>query len=283
MRVLMTPSWAEQLLEKNTYNRAVKDSAVKTLARKMTDKDFPYTGEPIIVSKNGVLLDGQHRLLAVVMSGESVEMEFVDGVDERASVYIDTGIKRSTGDFLAMRGHAKAVNLGASARAAICYLQFNNLRVTIPSSDIVAFIEANPRLVKLYERTMPVASILPPAGVTAVAFLATLNSDNEAKMEAFLEGVITGANLSEGDARLSLRNAVTNARHRSVSRTNPSLNWVFVASARAWNAFERNRPIGQIRYTTQRGTATKVILPEIAGSPRPGSQPDLISALLKAA
>ncbi len=78
----MTVEKAKELLENNDHNRKVTTSRVQEYAKEMTNGLWLYNGESIIVSVSGRLLDGQHRLLAIVESGVEIEMELVEGVPD---------------------------------------------------------------------------------------------------------------------------------------------------------------------------------------------------------
>ncbi len=56
-------AFAEKMLELNTGNRRVNGRKLARLVAQMAGGAFENTGEPLIVSAEGVLNDGQHRLL----------------------------------------------------------------------------------------------------------------------------------------------------------------------------------------------------------------------------
>ena len=68
--ITITPAIADALLKNNCANRRISLKTVDLYARDMMngkwEKDNP---SPIVLSESGKLLDGQHRLLAVIRSG----------------------------------------------------------------------------------------------------------------------------------------------------------------------------------------------------------------------
>jgi hypothetical protein len=70
----VTPATAEQWLTKNTANRKVRRARVDRYARDMLTGSFLENGASICFAADGTLLDGQHRLMAVVQAGVSVWM-----------------------------------------------------------------------------------------------------------------------------------------------------------------------------------------------------------------
>lgn len=94
------PEKATTWLEDNTSNRPIVQSHVDYLASMMKGNEWLVTHQGIAFSDKGRLLDGQHRLWAVVESGCTVQMMVSRGLDEQSFKYLDIGKKRSTGDSL---------------------------------------------------------------------------------------------------------------------------------------------------------------------------------------
>src|SRR5437870_5147015 len=67
------PELATRWLEGNVHNRKLREDVVARYARDMKAGRWLLTHEPIAFNKNGdTLVDGQHRLWAVVESGATV-------------------------------------------------------------------------------------------------------------------------------------------------------------------------------------------------------------------
>ena len=64
--VLVTPLLAKKWLERNTDNRDIRPSVVTGLAESITRGEWVLSHQGIAFAKSGRLLDGQHRLLAIV-------------------------------------------------------------------------------------------------------------------------------------------------------------------------------------------------------------------------
>lgn len=100
--IIVTPSYAKNLLAKNKGNRNIRQRTVKIYASDMKNGRWQLTPQGIIISKNGNLLDGQHRLSAVVMADVSVPMNVTYDVEEGSPLgaMLDVGIKRTDKDVL---------------------------------------------------------------------------------------------------------------------------------------------------------------------------------------
>lgn len=91
----ITPDIAEQLLKGNYDNRKVVPSKVKAYASDMIGGRWQVTTQGISVAKNGRIIDGQHRLLAVKRAGIPVKMVVNTNVSEDNYNVFDIGIKRN--------------------------------------------------------------------------------------------------------------------------------------------------------------------------------------------
>lgn len=103
--VTVSPELARLYLEGNTENRNVRESRVKMLAEVITRGEWVTTHQGIAISSNGRLLDGQHRLLAIVKAGKSVDVMVTTGADESSFSAIDLHDKRRISDALCMPKH----------------------------------------------------------------------------------------------------------------------------------------------------------------------------------
>jgi len=98
----ITPEESAILLEGNTGNRPVRATRVNMLAEAIARGEWMLTHQGIAIADNGRILDGQHRLLAIVKSGIPVRMAVTTGVDEAAFSAIDVHDKRTNADALQM-------------------------------------------------------------------------------------------------------------------------------------------------------------------------------------
>ena len=106
---LITPTTAEKYLEKNRDNRTLRTSQVEFLTRAMQDGQFLATHQGVAFTKDGTLVDGQHRLHAVVRSKESVWLLVVRGLDDSAKQVLDCGITRTVADRLKISSRHAAI------------------------------------------------------------------------------------------------------------------------------------------------------------------------------
>lgn len=107
----ITPEKALNWLENaNANNRKVIDSHVHRLAREMKNGRWNVSHQGIAFSTNGVLLDGQHRLWAIVESQMTITMPVTFNVSPDARMTIDDIETRSKADVIRLAGNNGAVS-----------------------------------------------------------------------------------------------------------------------------------------------------------------------------
>lgn len=118
-----TPNVAEEYLAMNTANyRKLNLSMVSRYAKDMSDGMWKENGEPIEISKSGKLLNGQHRLRAIIKSGVTVNMVVVEDIDDNAVTTYDNHSKRSdvqAGIALGLGGYARSTQAFSMAAMLI--------------------------------------------------------------------------------------------------------------------------------------------------------------------
>jgi len=104
-KVLVTPSYAKELLERNTNNRRVNDVTLNRYYRDIIENKWKEdTGECIKISKSKRILDGQHRLMAIVKANKSIYLHIIEDLDDSVFDVIDTGKSRSSTDTFKVKG-----------------------------------------------------------------------------------------------------------------------------------------------------------------------------------
>lgn len=102
--MLVTPEIAKNWLTANTMNRKMDDGTVNYYADQMKKDFWTLSPDAITFSDTHKLLNGQHRLRAVVVSGKSVYMSVTFSMPEECFKNIDRQKVRSNGDVLQMHG-----------------------------------------------------------------------------------------------------------------------------------------------------------------------------------
>lgn len=109
--MLVSPSDAKELLGKNAHNRALSDKVVTRYANDITAGRWSLTHQPIAVGPDAELVDGQHRLAAIIKADQSVNIVLAIYRDartaEEARMKVDLGRVRTGGDVFELGGVAE--------------------------------------------------------------------------------------------------------------------------------------------------------------------------------
>ena len=204
--ITMTPELASHYLSNNPVNRPLARGRVSQFAGMMSAGQWALNGETIVISATGRLLDGQHRLAAVVEHGEPVQMLVATGANDSTFSTIDIGAKRSSGQIAGMLGipHASMV----TAAAGIFYRLFHRTRSTwaVPAPYLLEIIERYPALSLWSSKARACHAVISASALLAAcAYLDSIAGRPELADE-MVEGLKTGENLWKGNPVLALRN-----------------------------------------------------------------------------
>lgn len=247
-RITITPELAKEWLEKyNVHNRKISTNHVQLLADEMTAGRFKDNGDVFRFNEEGILIDGQHRLLAIVKSGVSlIDAIVVRGLKAEIMDTIDSGKIRSCADKAQLSGVC-GKDLTAVARSRFYYYN-GDLGANIKYSDLVIidFVKKNKDLLheayslsrKAYTQSLKIM----PAPYAAILSIG-LEHDRSKTVE-FAQKVASGEGLKEGDACLALRRfIIKNTAERGHWDRRSFCNGVIIAM----NAFFSDKKIRSIR------------------------------------
>ncbi|HYX22226.1 MAG TPA: hypothetical protein VFA98_15390 [Thermoanaerobaculia bacterium] len=192
------PREANDLLEKhNDHNRKLRESYVNQLAEEMRHGRWQETHQAIGINCDGSLIDGQHRLAAIVASGKSQRFLVVSGVPKEAIRVIDSHSHRRTRDALAL-----VHGIQTTDRSVSCALFIDSrgqLARRLPAERIEIFL----RHKRIIERTEKIFDTNLPgicrANVMAVVARA-LSKHSAQEIEPFCRLLVTGESRRRRDA-----------------------------------------------------------------------------------
>lgn len=102
---VITPAYAREILNNSRRtNRRLNKENVLRYTKEIQDNKWVLNGESIKLDTNGDLLDGQHRLHAIINANIPIVTMFTTGVEPEAFTTLDTGKKRDGGDVLSSIG-----------------------------------------------------------------------------------------------------------------------------------------------------------------------------------
>lgn len=98
----ITPDMAQAMLSNNPRNRRINEKRVSMLVHDIQNGQWTDSPTPISFNEKGELLDGQHRLMAILKSNRTMQMYVAYDVPD--NTVFDKNIERKSGDALYMRG-----------------------------------------------------------------------------------------------------------------------------------------------------------------------------------
>ena len=242
----ITPAMAAEFMLANTNNRCVNVRLVKRYAADIKAGVWKINGESIIFSEDGTLLDGQHRLLAVIEADAPITSLVVGGVPRSAGDTINIGKSKRVSDHLAIMGYQNASRRQSVTRLLYAWEEgrpLGNAPSRSPSvNETVEVMERwEPHLTEAIRLAVICAGnrhgVYPSALIVFFTLACAVDEANGNVME-FAEQFAYGAGLEVGHPVLHLRNHLTSQLARNVSwERNQHLAWL----TQAWTALQENR------------------------------------------
>lgn len=266
----ITPERAEALLlgAAGISQRAITKRKVNGYASAMTRGQWMVTHQAIGIDPDGVLVDGQHRLTAVVQAGVPVDMMVAYDVPRETFAVLDTGTARTTAATLHIAGIPDANSAAAAARMILTYDQIggtrkpphSDIRANTTTTDVLSFMDS-PRGETLRGALgvgRSLATSFSKYGMrtwmsAAVAVIDETTPDTQVRAE-FLDKMHSGAMLSERSPILTFRRWVISdtgyARADRSYRTAIGM----AAIIKTWNAYTMGTDLALIRMVPGRQT-----------------------------
>ena len=242
----LTPALARVLLHRNPENRKISASVVENYARDMRNGGWAFNGEPIIVSCDGKLNDGQHRCEAVLASGVTITALLVIGPERATRLTVDQGKTRMTGDYLGMNGHTDAIALAAAGNYIWQHAnhgfisQSQAFRPT--KTELLAFVESHPNIADALARVPAKGSdAVGGRSILAFAYWQFYQACGDHHIVSlFMDALIKGSNLIPRSPILYARNRLMTERGRLKPTEKAEL------LIRAWNASRRGDKVASL-------------------------------------
>lgn len=235
----ITPAMAKKMLKEKRDNRNVAVNYVRRLADAMERGEWVLNSMPIVVDKNGKLIDGQHRLGAIILYNKTVKMTIAYDVDKDAYKTIDIGRKRTPGDMLSLQGEKDCNVLASVIRLYHSFKEKNMNQVTCNTAYIsprqtetvlgentgirasVRFASKNKKAVQL---------IMTPS--IAGTFHYIFGRRGAKNRDLFFDSLIGGANLGKNNPIYILRQILLEHRVRYSTKDKPMICCLMI---KAWN------------------------------------------------
>lgn len=237
----VTPELAQAWLEKMGANRSLNSAHVTRLAEDIRRGDWRQTFDPIRFNRKDELVDGQHRLAAIIQTGKPLDLWVVRGLEPRAMAVIDTGKARSVADALQIRGVRNSRKVAASSKL-LHYYDLGRMASSGPAvstAQIDRVIRAHPFIHEAVEAVAGQSAVQPHAPLAMVYCLA--HEKHPKKADEWLAQVLEGENLRKGMPSFVLRNRMLSLRGGAGAAQQLRGPFMAAAIVLAWNAFLEGR------------------------------------------
>jgi len=253
------PHEAESILEGQVKNRSLSKATVKRYAQMMSDGAWMLNGESIVFA-DGQLIDGQHRLRAVIDSKVPLTAIWVEVGNKYAFRTLDQGKKRGNADVLSIAGYNNTNELAAClaliAKIDMDWYLIGNgggAKVTIPNYEIEDYAKKYPglknsmlvmsklhKMLKVRKSVMIVLHYL----LRRVEGTQNIADPKDSRVDEFFNQVFHGINLSKGSPSLALRNAFIRGLSEGVVMES---GYIIKAGIICWNNWIKNKKMKILR------------------------------------
>jgi hypothetical protein len=256
----VTPAIAERWLTSNTHNRNIRLAAVNAYAADMEAGRWLPSGDAIRFAADGTLLDGQHRLLAIVQSGVTISAVVISGLAPETQEVMDGGTKRTLADVLALRGEVNTRQLAAGLRRITAYEVYGGdsasaWKAAPTAQQMLAALARHPETRDYARRasTLRLAGIPSSVGIYAMWRLNAIDAEDA---EDFFYRVESGIGLEDNHPILALRRVLLGDVRQRHDNARMQCALIF----KAWNKYRDGDPIQVLGWKS--GGATPEAFPE---------------------
>lgn len=246
----ITPETAMRILEESSsfVNRKVKRTHVAALAEAMRSGHWKNVGDPIRIDSDGRVIDGQHRLLALVEANSTLEFVVIRGLPTESAHYIDIGIPRSGSDMIAMGG---ATNAFTTVAALNWLYRYRNGTLNVggrgrlPRYATAAYHAEHPEIDRWVTASQPVRRVYGRTGLVAGAMYHFASID-PVTAEQFHDLLNTGLGMESDHPVYQLREKLI---------ANPKMGEyeASVLFVKAWNMMRSGRRVERLFWAKAKG------------------------------
>lgn len=250
---IITPEYAKQLLETNTDNRRIRRTRVLFYINEMKSGNWMLTPEGITISKTGKLMNGQHRLTALVEAGVSLPFMVFTGVDQEVFKVLDSGMNRTAADIFDISGVKNASVVPAIITA------YNNIKQCKSIEGIHKYDKAsNSKLLEQYYDNKDFwdkitqksknfynnfQKILQPAIIGSLyAIFCEINTEDA---DNFFDMLCMGNNLKRGGTIHLLRNKLIEDKV-SQRKMNKTIKAALII--KSWNSYRSGKELKCLKF-----------------------------------
>ena len=259
------PKIAQQYIEGMAKNRNISQTDVETYVRAMRQGLWREdAGDPIRLNSDGQMIDGQHRMWAIVESGCEFSFLVIRGIDHSAQMIMDTGRGRRLADQLRIRGEKYPSELASAINIYSGWLEERRLvrgggnkkRMMIPEG--MTILEQHPELRKSVAIGYGIARAVKGGAGRWSAIHRVLAEVDAIDADAFVNQLQTGENLTATSPIMALRRRLADD---AVTQRKLGVREYTALVFKAWNAYREGRDIQVLSWKAGGATPEKYPTP----------------------
>lgn len=250
--MVITPEIATDWLKANTHNRTVTTTHVVKVRDAITRGEYMLNGETIVRTADGTIVDGQHRLIAVVESGLPITSFVIEGVALEAQVSMGTVKPRRLAEILQMPPRReKSANQLAASLAVVHRVRGGTMTragVSYPTiQQALDILEEAPHIRESLSIGKRLNASLKVPGGLAAGLHYLFSEVDAAAADEFYESLLSGEDLPSGHPFLTLRK---NLEKRAMKNYDKERMEVVAAwMIKAWNAWWEGTEVHRLFWT----------------------------------
>jgi hypothetical protein len=210
--VVVTPDLARDWLARfNRSNRKIMRKHVVTIARDIKNGHWQYNAQPICFSDNGRLLNGQHRLSAVVEADTDIVVDIARNVPDAAFATYDIQLKKSVVPMGLEKVDPRVLQAAAKIQWRVDTGAAPGATAYKPTStEMMLTLERHPGLADGFAQARRMLDIGSAAVITFLIY--HTKRDRPDLSERFINALETGEGLFRPNPLLRIRNALLSQR-----------------------------------------------------------------------
>lgn len=253
-QIVMTPEQARQILSHNNgKNRALRPNTVAKLTNDIKEGRWEITHQGIAFDEHNQLLDGQHRLQAIVNANRECEMIVWRNVPRKSFSVLDCGVSRTASDNLNYMNVPRAKIVAPGIKHIILYNRYPKRtwsNLPFPShAEITNFYKQDQQRFDLVSGMVFEAckqyKKLNPTGMTVVCYLAAVAGHSLSVIGSFCHEMGRGTQLSPTSPVLAYRQFLVNSTKIPIDRTLQQ--YSIACIIKAFNYWHANKELRQFK------------------------------------
>lgn len=249
MAVQLTPAVARRMIERNTHNRKISEKVIQKYEAEIRAGEWRLTPGGIGFNDRGELVDGQHRLHAIVRANQTTPMLITLGLPSSSQEKVDRQRRRTLFDALYLAGLATNRQ---EVEIATCLTRrmVRSESGVVPSDSMVKqTLDCHLEHIRIVVAAMK--GERKTRGLCQASFLSAAVLYHEIapdKCLEFLEGVRTGAMLTQDHPAMRMRRFLLGeTAMTSMPRGGANQNFIFRRAVFAMQAHLEGRNISGLR------------------------------------